>query len=78
MGPSITIDLPEPLHDRLRRRAELLGTPIQSLILEAVEDSFPEIKTGKRKRVTGPFIQGKGERGPRFPIDENPHDLIFP
>lgn len=29
------------------------------------------------RRVTGPLIRGKGERGPRFPVDENPWDLIF-
>jgi epoxyqueuosine reductase len=27
--------------------------------------------------LTGPPVQGSGELGPRFPKDENPHDLIF-
>jgi hypothetical protein len=26
--------------------------------------------------VTGPLIRTKGKLGPRFPVDENPHDLV--
>lgn len=29
-------------------------------------------------RVTGPMIKGRGKLGPLFPVDENPHDLVFP
>ena len=48
---------------------------MRSLILQAIEETYTEPKKGER--VTGPMITGKGKRGPRFPIDENPHDLIF-
>jgi metal-responsive CopG/Arc/MetJ family transcriptional regulator len=70
-----TVDIPEPLHERLKRRAESSGTSIRSLIVRAIEETYAEPKEGKR--VTGPMIQGKGKRGPRYPVDENPHDLIF-
>jgi hypothetical protein len=70
-----TIDIPEPLHDRLRRRAESSGTSMRSLILRAIEETYTEPKKGER--VTGPMIRGKGKRGPLYPVDENPHDLIF-
>ncbi len=70
-----TVDIPEPLHDRLRRRAESSGTSIRSLIVRAIEETYAEPKKGKR--VTGPMIRGKGKRGPLYPVDENPHDLIF-
>jgi metal-responsive CopG/Arc/MetJ family transcriptional regulator len=71
-----TVDLPEPLHDRLRRRAESSGTSIRSLIVRAIEETYAEPKKGER--VTGPMISGTGKRGPRYPVDENPYDLIFP
>jgi len=70
-----TIVIPDLLHDRLRRRAEISGTSIRSLIVRAIEETYAEPKKGER--VTGPMIQGKGKRGPRYPVDENPHDLIF-
>ena len=31
----------------------------------------------KGKYVTGPLVTGSGKLGPRFPQDENPHDLVF-
>jgi metal-responsive CopG/Arc/MetJ family transcriptional regulator len=71
-----TVDIPEPLHDRLRRRAESSGTSIRSLIVRALEETYTEQKKGER--VTGPMIRTKGKLGPRFPVDENPYDLIFP
>jgi hypothetical protein len=71
-----TVDIPEPLHDRLRRRAESAGTSIRSLIVRALEETYAETKKGDR--VTGPLIRTKGMLGPRFPVDENPYDLIFP
>jgi hypothetical protein len=76
MSVRVTIEIPRTLHDRLRQRAKSNGTTIRSLILQAIEETYPEIGNGAR--VTGPMIVGKGERGPRFPVDENPHDLIFP
>jgi hypothetical protein len=71
-----TVDIPEPLHDRLRQRAESSGASIRSLIVRAIEETYAEPKKGER--VTGPLIRTKGKLGPRFPVDENPHDLIFP
>jgi hypothetical protein len=71
-----TVDIPEPLHDRLRQRAESSGTSIRSLIVRAIEETYAEPKTGER--VTGPLIRTKGKLGPRFPVDENPYDLILP
>lgn len=76
MAVRTTVDIPEPLHDQLRRRAESTGTSIRSLIVRALEQEYSN--RGKGKEVTGPMIKGKGKRGPRFPIDENPYDLIIP
>jgi hypothetical protein len=70
-----TIVIPERLHDRLRRRAESSGTSMRSLILRAVGDTYTEPK--KDERVTGPLIRTNGKLGPRFPVDENPWDLVF-
>ena len=76
MAVRTTVDIPEPLHHRLRQRAEQSGTSIRSLIVRAIEQAYTEPKRGRR--VTGPLIKGKGKLGPRFPTDENPHDLILP
>jgi hypothetical protein len=76
MAIRTTIDIPEPLHDQLRRRAESSGTSIRSLIVRAIEETYTEPKKGNR--VTGPLIPATGKRGPRYPVDENPYDLIFP
>ena len=70
-----TVDIPEPLHDLLRRRAERSGSSIRSLIVQAIEQAYQPPKKGKR--VTGPMITGRGKRGPAYPVDENPHDLVF-
>jgi hypothetical protein len=70
-----TVDIPEPLHDALRHRAERSGTSIRSLIVHALEQVYAE--PGKKERVTGPLVRGKGKRGPNFPEDENPHDLVL-
>jgi hypothetical protein len=75
MAVRTTVDIPEPLHDRLRDRAERSGTSIRSLIVRALEETYAE--TGTKKKVTGPLIRGTGKRGPLYPGDENPHDLIF-
>lgn len=76
MAVRTTVDIPEPLHDRLRRRSEQSGLSIRSLIVQAIEETYQQRKSGKY--VTGPFVTGKGKRGPRFPTDETPYDLIFP
>jgi hypothetical protein len=70
-----TIDIPEPLHNRLRDRAERSGTSIRSLIVHAIEQTYPSATKGRS--VTGPLIRGSGKRGPQYPTDENPHDFVF-
>jgi len=70
-----TVTIPEPLHQELRRRAEESGTSVDALVVRALEDSYGKPKRGKR--VTGPMVRGKGKLGPRFPVDENPHDLVL-
>jgi len=75
MAVRTTIDIPEPLHGRLRQRAESSGASIRSLIVRAIEETYADAPKGKR--VTGPLIRTKGKLGPRFPIDENPHDLVI-
>lgn len=76
MAVRTTVDIPESLHNRLRHRAESSGTSIRSLIVRAIEEVYTD--TGKKERLTGPLVRGSGKLGPRFPKDENPHDLIFP
>jgi len=73
--PRTTVDIPEPLHDILRRRAERSGASMRSLIVRAIEQAYHEPKKGKR--VTGPLVKGRGKLGPNFPVDENPHDFVF-
>jgi hypothetical protein len=75
MAVRTTVDIPEPLHDRLRRRAESSGASIRSLIVSAVEQAYAD--SGKKEPVTGPLVRGRGKLGERFPEDENPHDLVF-
>jgi hypothetical protein len=70
-----TVDIPEFLHDRLRQRAESSGASIRSLIVQAIEQTYPGVSKGRP--VTGPLIRNSGKRGPLYPTDENPHDLIF-
>ena len=76
MAVRTTVDIPEPLHDELKRRAQVSGVSIRSLIVKALEEAY--VPPRKGKYVTGPMITGKGKRGPRFPVDENPYDLILP
>jgi hypothetical protein len=75
MSIRTTINIPEPLHDRLRSRAQSSGTPIRSLIVRAIEIMYTD--TGKKEPVAGPLVRGSGQLGPSFPVDENPHDLVF-
>jgi hypothetical protein len=75
MAVRTTVDIPEPLHNRLRQRAERSGASMRSLIVRAIEQTYGE--SGKREYVMGPLVAGPGKFGPRFPIDENPHDLVF-
>jgi hypothetical protein len=75
MAVRTTIDIPEPLHDRLRRQAQDSGTSIRSLVVRALEQTYADTK--KKRKVNGPLIPAAGKRGPRYPVDENPHDLIL-
>ncbi len=75
MAVRTTVDIPEPLHDRLRHRAQSSGVSIRNLIVRALEQTYDGPPKGDP--VTGPLIRAKGKRGPRFPKDENPHDLVF-
>jgi hypothetical protein len=70
-----TVDIPEPLHERLRRKAERSGTSIRALVIRALDQVYSE--AGKEAYVTGPLIKGPGELGRNFPKDENPHNLVF-
>jgi hypothetical protein len=75
MPARTTIELPESLHERLKERAQISGVSIRSLIVLALEETYAEPTKGRR--VTGPLIRVKGKLGPRFPVDENPHDLVI-
>ena len=75
MAVRTTVDIPDPLHEELRHRAQATGTSIRALIVKAVEQTYTAPKKGRP--VTGPLIRGKGKRGPLFPVDENPWDLVF-
>jgi hypothetical protein len=72
MSVRTTVELPEPLHEALRRRAEESGASIDALILRTLEAAY------SNRSVTGPFITDGGDRGPLYPTEENPHDLILP
>ena len=75
MAIRTTVDIPEPLHQKLRETAEQSGTSIRGLIVRAIEQAYAPRKKGNF--VTGPMIKSRGKRGPRFPVDQNPHDLVF-
>ena len=75
MAVRTTVEIPDPLHERLRHRAERSGTSIRSLIVRALEQVYSEPRKGEY--VTGPLVTGSGKLGPDFPDDENPHDLVF-
>ncbi len=75
MAVRTTVDIPEPLHDTLRHRAENSGTSIRSLIVRAIEQVYAG--SGNGEYVTGPLVSGSGKLGPAFPEDENPHDFVF-
>jgi hypothetical protein len=75
MAVRTTVDIPEPLHDRMRRLAESSGVSVRSLVVRAIEQAYTE--PGKGEPVTRPLVRLSGKPGPRFPVDENPHDLIL-
>ncbi len=75
MAVRTTVDIPEPMHDRLRRQAQSSGSSIRSLIVQAIEQTYSGPRKGRP--VTGPLVRKTGKLGPRFPVDENPHDLVL-
>jgi metal-responsive CopG/Arc/MetJ family transcriptional regulator len=75
MSVRTTVDIPDSLYDRLKRRSESSGASIRSLIVRAIDERYTE--SGKKQLVTGPMVRGSGKLGPRFPKDENPYDLVF-
>jgi hypothetical protein len=77
MAVRTTVDIPEPLHNELRHRAQQTGTSMRALIVQAIEEKYTLRRKGRD--VTGPLIKGKrgAKLGPLFPTDENPHDLVF-
>jgi hypothetical protein len=75
MAIRTTVDIPAPLYERLRHRAERSGTSIGALVIRALDQVYSE--TGKEAYVTGPLITGPGKLGRNFPKDENPHNLVF-
>jgi hypothetical protein len=75
MAVRTTVDIPEPLHDKLRQRAHQSRSSIRSLIIKAIEQTYGS--PAKKERLTGPLIMGK-KLGPLFPTDENPYDLFLP
>ena len=76
MAVRTTVDIPEPLHNQLRHRAKQSGTSIRALIVKAIEQAYSEGK--KSNYLTGALVKVKGDLGPDFPVDKNPHDLVFP
>ena len=75
MAVRVTVDIPESLHEQLRRRAESSRASIRSLIVSAIEQTYGEPRKGQP--VTGPLIRRTGKLGPLFPKDKNPHDFVF-
>ena len=69
------IELPVSLQARLKERSRVSGASIHSLVVRALEETYAEAP--KKRKVTGPLICGTGKLGPRFPMDENPHDLVL-
>lgn len=76
MAVRTTVDIPEPLHEQLRHRAVSTGVSIRSLIVRALEQTYTDESKGRK--VTGPMVKLRGKPGPRFPVNETPHDLILP
>jgi hypothetical protein len=75
MAIRTTVDIPEPLHDALRHRAQKSGTSIRALIIRAIEQTYGD--RNPSDYITGPLVHGSGRLGPAFPTDENPHELVF-
>ena len=75
MAVRTTVDIPEPLYQTLRDRSRRMNVSIRSLVVRALEETYRPKKKGRL--VSLPMIRG-GKRGPLYPTDENPYDLILP
>jgi hypothetical protein len=75
MSVRTTIDIPDDLHEELRRRAAAEHTSIRSLVTGAIETRF---RPRPSRTVTGPLV-GKKKRKPASgsPDRENPYDVLF-
>ncbi len=70
-----TVEIPEPLHNGFVV-SRTSSASIRSLMSRRLNRPIPNPSV-EGKRVTGPMIKGRGKLGPRYPVDENPHDLVF-
>ena len=77
MAIRTTVELPDALYERLTGQAQHRGISIRDLIVQALELTYAG-KSEPDNRITGPMIRGRSRKGPRFPVDETPHDLILP
>ena len=75
MSIRTTIDIPEDVYEKLRRKASDEKTSIRALVLNAIEGKFN--RTEPRIPMTGPPVPGRSKPGPLCPDKENPYDLIF-
>lgn len=75
MAVRTTVDIPDPLHQTLRKQSERSGVSVRSLIIRAIEQAYSVRPKGKY--VKSPPVAGPGKLGKSFPKDENPHDLVF-
>jgi hypothetical protein len=55
MAVRTTVDIPEPLHHKLRQRAQQSGTSMRALIVRAIEQTYSEPRKGRY--VTGPLVK---------------------
>ena len=75
MAIRTTVDIPEPLHQSLRLKAEQSRTSIRALIVSAIEQTYgPGTKS---RYVITPPVKTKRKLGPKLPAAENPHNLVF-
>jgi hypothetical protein len=70
-----TVDVPEPVYDALRNRAEQTGVSMRSLIVRALELTYIPEKVDAR--LIGPPVKGKGKLGPLGEGDVSVNDFLF-
>ena len=73
MALRITVELSDAVQADLIYRSKLTGVSVETVIAEAIE-RYAKPLGGDY--VTGPLVT-LGTPGPLFPVDENPHDLVF-